>query len=322
MATTDEPALRRRVPVETYKADLTTVPAAISRLLAEYSHIPVAQQKEHIKTVRDQAYKSHPYPCLGRWRFLELDLANHPLYHSDVLPALKPDPTQHWKFLDLGCCLAQDVRKLAFDGADISRIYGADLRPEFIDMGYALFRDENKLPRDHFIAPADVLDFSPDTELARKCDGTVGILHATAVFHLFDLPRQKIMANRCLKLLDPKRKRVLVCGGQVGNVTPSVVQGMISGGTRFRHNEDSWKDMWKEVVAQEEWKDKIRGVEVHSVMVQAPSKEPQRNNNDGSAADEATEENEADNALKQIGGLEEGFRWMKYWVWVDFADNA
>ncbi|KAK4943925.1 hypothetical protein LTR10_016641 [Elasticomyces elasticus] len=310
MATTQEQP-RRGGAIEMYQAELKRVPASVSTLLSEYSHIPLDQQKEHIKTIRDQAYKSHPYPCLGRWRFLELDLADHPLYHSDILPALKSGSNSEqatWKFLDLGCCLAQDVRKLAFDGADLSRLYGADLRPEFIDMGYALFRDEDKLPRDHFIAPADVFDLSPETELSQKCDGTVGILQASAVFHLFDLSQQKAMAQRCLKLLDPSRKRVLMCGAQVGNINPSEYPRRSGGGSRFRHDEDSWREMWKEVVGQGEWKEKIRDVEVHAVMTQHVSGERR----EGEMVEEGN---------KHFGSIEEGFRWMRWWVWVEFAES-
>ncbi|KAI1629584.1 hypothetical protein EDD37DRAFT_617410 [Exophiala viscosa] len=310
MASTQE-EMRKGVPIEMYLAELKRVPASISNLLSEYSHIPIDQQKEHIKTIRDRAYESHPYPCLGRWRFLELDLADHPLYHSDILPALKSGNNggqAPWKFLDLGCCLAQDVRKLAFDGADLSRLYGADLKPEFIDIGYALFRDEDKLPRDHFIAPADVFDLSSDTELSRKCDGTVGILQASAVFHLFDLSQQKIMAQRCLKLLDPKRKRVLMCGSQVGNLKPSEFPRRSGGGTRFRHNEDSWREMWKEAIVQGDWKEKIRDVEVHVVMAEHVWTEKRE--------DEMMQERN-----KHFGSVEEGFTWMRWWVWVHFAES-
>src|ERR1700712_3668202 len=158
--------------IQLFQAELKHLPSSISTLLSSYSGIPVEQQKEHIVTVRDRAYKSYPYPCLGRWRFLELDLASHPLYHTDILPMLKDVEKPEWIFLDLGCCLGQDVRKLLFDGVDPTRVYGADLRPEFIDMSYELFRDEDKLPRsEHFIAPADVFDFSGESELSKKCDG-------------------------------------------------------------------------------------------------------------------------------------------------------
>ncbi len=318
MSSSEEHKGKKTTPIEMYQADLKSIPSDVSALLSSYSGIPVDQQKAHITQVRDQAYKTHPYPCLGRWRFLELDLANHPLYRSDVLPPLakqqKAEQAETWVFLDLGTCLGQDVRKLIFDGADVSRLYGADLKPEFINMGYALFRDEDKFPRDHFIAPADVFDLSTETELSRKCDGKVGILHVSAVFHLFDLAQQKIMAERCLRLLDPRRKRVLLCGGQVGNVNPSEFPRASGRGTRFRHNEESWRQLWEEAVGgNDDWKGKIKGVEVGCIMEEHVFSEEM-------AAPGGQDEGERNNTQRQIGRVEEGFRWMKWWVWVNFTD--
>ncbi len=312
--------------VEMYQADLAAVPKDMAALLATYSGIPAGEeQKRHIVQVRDRAYQAHPYPCLGRWRFLKLDLAGHPLYSTTILPALKEKA--EWIFLDLGCCLGQDLRKLIYNGADPARLYGADLRPEFIDIGYALFRDEDKFPRDHFIAPADVFDPSPTTELAQKCDGRVGILNATAVFHLFGLAEQKTMASRCLRLMDPHASvggggRSLICGCQVGKVDAGEVVRGRDGRSRFRHNEDSWRDMWEQVVAQDEWRDKIRAVEVHADLEERVSFRRAGGAADSADAPAPGQDELADeiiNMQRQMGRVEEGFRWMKYEVWIEFA---
>ncbi|KAH0832526.1 hypothetical protein AYO21_10660 [Fonsecaea monophora] len=316
-----------------YKAELEQVPSQMATLLAEYSGIPPEAQTEHIKTVRDRAFKSHPYPCLGRWRFLELDLSSHPLYHGYIVPKMTKEPkgtdgqkNPDWIFLDLGCCLGQDVRKLLFDGGDTSRIYGADLRPEFIEVGYELFRDEDRFPRaEHFIAPADVFDFSPESELSKKCDGRVGILHSTSVFHLFDWDQQVTMARRCLQLMTTKNGRVLICGCQVGNENPGEFPRRLGGGSRYRHNEASWKRMWDEVIRQESTKYKIKSVEAGATLLgrnvdrlrEELAAQHQTQGQDREAG--TTEGEEGNNELRHIGRLEEGFRWMKYWVWIDFA---
>jgi SAM-dependent methyltransferase len=308
------------VQVQLFQAELKNLPAPISALLSTYSGVPVEQQKEHITRVRNQAYKSHPYPCLGRWRFLELDLSNHPLYQSDILPQLQDTNTPDWLFLDLGCCLGQDVRKLVFDGADASRVYGADLRPEFIDMGYELFRDEDRFRRDaHFLAPADVFDFSRDSDLSKKCDGKVGILHTTAVFHLFDRDQQVKMAKRCLQLLDPSRGRALVCGSQVGNVDPGERARRWGGGSRYRHNNESWKELWEEVVQSEVWQDRIKAIEVHSTLDTRYREHELGKLRDHALAENEAAENALNNGQRQIGLIEEGFRWQKWWVWIDFV---
>lgn len=297
-----------------FQEDFDVLPAPMSELLTKYSNIPPEQQKEHIIAVRNRAYASHPYPCLGRWRFLELDVSSHPLYRSYILPSMaraKPDSEKlSWTYLDLGCCIGQDIRKVLFDGADPSRVLGADLRPEFIDIGYELFRDENKFPKsEHFVAPADIFDFSTESELSKKCDGKVGILYSTAVFHLFDRDRQMKMANRCLQLMTKKAGRVLICGSQGGNINPGRRER--EGSSSFHHNTESWKTMWEEVVQMEPWKDKVKAIDVGGEMANRlfPSLEKEME------AFKKQHNSEGTDLPPEIAG----FRWMKWWVWVDFV---
>jgi SAM-dependent methyltransferase len=307
----EEPSLRENKPSpRLYEATLKSVPAALSTLLREYSDIPVDAQRAHITRIRDEAYEKYPYPCLGRWRFLDLDLSSHPLYHTEILPALTAKEGNQkdsagadadWEFLDLGCCLGQDIRKLIFDGADPSRLLGADLRPEFIDIGYSLFRDKDTFPPSHFGAPADVFDFSPSSPLA-QLDGKVGILHACAVFHLFDLDGQKTFAQRVLRLLSPRRKKVLLVGGQAANINAGVWG---EDRPRYRHNEDSWQRFWEEAVSEKEWIDKVQGVEVESVL-------------EARTFGSGDKTSDSNTTQRQIGALDEGFRWMKWSVWVTF----
>lgn len=297
-----------------FHEDFEVVPAPMSELLSKYSNIPPEQQKEHIITVRNRAYASHPYPCLGRWRFLELDVSTHPLYHSYILPSMARDKPESkrpsWIYLDLGCCIGQDTRKVLFDGADPSRVFGADLVPEFIDIGYELFRDEDKFPKsEHFIAPADVFDFSTESELSKKCDGKVGILYSTAVFHLFDRDLQMKMANRCLQLMAKQAGRVLICGSQGGNI--NAARRERGGSASFHHNAESWKIMWEEVVQTEPWKDKVKTVDAGAEMVNRifPSLEK-----DIEAFKKRCEAEGTGLPPELVG-----FRWMKWWVWVDFV---
>ncbi|EXJ86828.1 hypothetical protein A1O3_03782 [Capronia epimyces CBS 606.96] len=359
---------KHTTPIHLYQPTLKAVPSAISALLAEYSGIAPAEQKEHITTVRDRAYASYPYPCLGRWRFLELDLASHPLYGSEILPALANTNTAHdsnddtnndtndgndndndidddWIFLDLGCCLGQDLRKLIYDGADVRRLYGADLNPEFIDIGYTLFGDQDRFSRNaHFIAPADVFDFSETSELSRRCDGRVAILHCTAVFHLFGLDEQKVLARRCLRLLKSRSKwrttasasaaiptqnqnhprRALILGAQTANVRAGDYPRSRSGRMRYRHNEHSWRQFWEEAVAEDGWRDRIASVDVQSVLVERTFGDSDGKGGGGGAdadagADAGGADAEPNNTQAQIGKVEEGFRWMKWWVWIDFV---
>lgn len=285
-----------------YQEEPKRIPDPIATVFAEYSGVPRDQQVGHILNVRNRAYKAHPYPCLGRFRFIELDLSTHPLYLEYVLPQLKQPSSGKTDdaapiFLDLGTCLGQDIRKLIFDGADPSRIYGSDIVPDFISAGYELFKDEDRFPRDHFICPADIFDKSTNNQLS-VLDEKVDILHTTAVFHLFDGEQQAAVAERCIKLLrKTPGSRSLVLGSQVGNVMAieTVRQG---GAKRFRHNEDSWRKLWEDVCEKEEFRNEVKKVEVKAVLKQRKVKDAEQQ--------------------KHIGSTEDGFRWMVWQVWIEF----
>ena len=149
------------------------------------------------------------------------------------------------QFLDLGCCFGQEIRKLIFDGAPSENLYGTDLRPDFYELGYELFRDRQTCKAMFF--PSNV--FEPNAE-RDALNGTISIVYAGAFFHLFDRPEQLQVARRVVSLLAP-RPGTLILGRQVGNVTPGRFEhGTNSGGWMYRHNEQSWQQFWDEVGAE------------------------------------------------------------------------
>ncbi len=107
-------------------------------------------------------------------------------YHS----ALK---TGEQTFLDVGCGLGPEIRVLGFAGVPSEKLIELDLKPEFIDLGYILLREEGAL-RSEFVA-ANIFDQygptkSPEGKvdintLARSCTygaGTSKYLPAIASF--------------------------------------------------------------------------------------------------------------------------------------------
>lgn len=48
-----------------------------------------------------------PYPCIGMFTFLDLDLPLLPCY-DEIVSRVKRGDT----FLDLGCCFGQEIRQL------------------------------------------------------------------------------------------------------------------------------------------------------------------------------------------------------------------
>jgi hypothetical protein len=88
----------------------------------------------------------------------------------------------------------------AFDGAPQSSLYGSDLSPDYISLGYELFRD-----RDSFAAtfiPSDI--FNAEAPVNQQLAGQLSIIHASSLFHLFDTATQKKLGCRVVALLRPQ----------------------------------------------------------------------------------------------------------------------
>ncbi|KAK0930463.1 hypothetical protein LTR29_016708 [Friedmanniomyces endolithicus] len=259
-----EYASRREEYKQRFYIPVLELSESTKKLLVEYSKIPEDQLQAHVERIREKAWAIYPYPCIGMGRFLNLHISTHPLYHSSILPRLL---TGTQLYLDLGCAFAQNLRRLVFDGVPSAQCHGADLRLEFLDLGYELFADRATL-ESRFIA-ADVFD---EGSALSELDGRVDIVDASSFFHLFSLDEQKKVARRVLALLKP-REGSLVLGRQVGNLRPGEYARRGGEGTRYRHDVASWRGMWEEVgrekgVELEVWGE-LRKVERLGVKVNA-----------------------------------------------------
>ena len=148
------------------------------------------------------------------------------------------------KFLDVGCMFGQDLRKLVFDGAPVSGVYGTDLRGDFFPLGYELFRDEALIPPDHFIT-ADIMD--PNSPL-RRFHHDLDVISAKDVFHCFDYPAQVKLAMRFIVLLKPQPGSRVI-GQLVGHVRAGdYATGFGDAGLAkmFHHNDESFARLWEE----------------------------------------------------------------------------
>jgi SAM-dependent methyltransferase len=128
-------------------------------------------------------------------------ISRSPDYHT-ILSRIR---TNNETFLDLGCCFGQDIRRLVHDGAPQSHLYGADLRSEFFDLGYKLFRDASTL-KAQFLA-ADIFD--PSSSLA-ELEGKVDIIYAGSFLHLFNYETQVGVCKRIVKLMREKKGAVVL----------------------------------------------------------------------------------------------------------------
>lgn len=227
----DEPEL-----LPWYTKELEEPKPAVRDLFENYSKVPPTDVVAHIKHVRDEAFKIYPYPCLGNWGFLNFSIGEGPAYH-EVVSRVKNGE----RFLDLGCCMGQDVRKLVRDGASSENTYASDLKKSFWDFGYDMFLDKSTL-QTKFVE-ADIFD--ADSQL-KQLDGTVDIINAASFFHLFDWDDQVRAARRVVQLLKPVPNSMIV-GRQAGKPEAISFAHLEKGASVFWHNVESWKDMWKKV---------------------------------------------------------------------------
>ena len=236
-----------------YTEDLKTLEEPIRKIFEEYSGISPQQIVPHIQELvrrprmpskfgtdflqRKRAWDVKPYMCIAQARFLSLNLPHHPLY-PEVLERMM----QQERLLDLGCCLGQDIRKLAFDGVPSENIYGVDIEGSFIELGYELFLDKTKL-NSKFLTQ-DFLD--PQT---RPLGEPVDIVHASAFFHLFTWDDQIQIGKRLVQTLRPKAGALLL-GRQAGTSTNAAVEHtdlQKSGGSRLWHSIRSFQRLWKDI---------------------------------------------------------------------------
>lgn len=175
---------------------------------------------------------------------MDFSLAKSTLYPS-ILDKVKSGS----KLLDLGCCFAQDLRKLVHDGAPGSSLYGAELEERYLELGYELFCD-----RETFTPKLVVADIFDKDGALKQIDGQMDIVHLGLFLHLFDLEEQRTICERITKLLK-KEKGVLVLGFQLGNLQPKHIPFGASKSV-FRHDAKTFENLWKEVGERtdSEWK--------------------------------------------------------------------
>ncbi|KAI1758488.1 hypothetical protein F4782DRAFT_478299 [Xylaria castorea] len=222
-------------------------------LLEQYSGIPAKDVDRHVYQMRDRLWDVYPYACVGRFRFASLEFAADAYYQVALFRLLQAQAAQaeddETRLLDVGCCVGQVLRKLVFDGVDSSRLYGTDVEPRFLDIGYDLFRDREKF-KGRFVM-GDILKQQnqggeEDGDTLDVLDAKVAFIHATSFFHLFTWDDQVRAATRMVRFLHPDRRDVMLFGRQVGTMLPRD-NGKAGSDKVYLHNADSWQRLWDEV---------------------------------------------------------------------------
>ncbi|TGJ79556.1 hypothetical protein E0Z10_g9200 [Xylaria hypoxylon] len=230
-----------------------TLPADVEparALLEEYSGIPADDVDRHVYQMRDRLWDVYPYACVGRFRFVSLEFTTDAYYQVALFRLLRAqtesesDENNKTRLLDVGCCVGQVLRKLAADGVDSARLYGTDVEPRFLDIGYDLFRDRNKFKGGFVIG--DLLKQGAGEDRLDALDGRMTFIHATSFFHLFTWGDQVRAATRMVRLLQPERRDAMIFGRQVGTTSPRD-NGKAGSDKVYLHNANSWQMLWDEV---------------------------------------------------------------------------
>ncbi|KAF8321200.1 hypothetical protein DL93DRAFT_2052123 [Clavulina sp. PMI_390] len=225
---------------------------------------------------RIQAIAEYEYPCIRGFHFVCLKMLENPAY-PEILEigrraALSGDPAY---FLDLGCCMGTDLRKLLDDGYPSKLLIGGDSRRTYIDQGYELFQDSPAtlpityviddmfdIPLDAKVAPLPRA-VPPDSSLARQGNllglggledlkGRVSCIYLGSMLHLFNEETQFAAAIRLITLLrrpsangsDRGPKKVIVFGRQQGSERAGMIDDWM-GRERYGHSSSSLEAMWK-----------------------------------------------------------------------------
>ncbi|KAI0185551.1 hypothetical protein EV127DRAFT_348011 [Xylaria flabelliformis] len=216
-------------------------------LLEQYSGIPAKDVDRHVYQMRDKLWDVYPYACVGRFRFASLEFATDAYYQVALFRLLQAQTEDdETRLLDVGCCVGQVLRKLAFDGVDSSRLFGTDVEPRFLDIGYDLFRDRNKFKGRFVIGDILKQGEEQDEDVLSALDAKMTFIHATSFFHLFTWDDQVRAATRMVRFLHPDRRDVMLFGRQVGTMLPRN-NGKAGSDKVYLHNADSWQQLWDEV---------------------------------------------------------------------------
>jgi len=199
--------------------------------------------KQHLMEVRESAWKIYQYRCVASFFFVNYNLGETygQEWYSGILERMKGGD----KFLDLACAFGHVGRNLLYDGAPQENIISSDLRPEFWELGYHLFRD-----RETFYSKFHQADIFDPTCL-EEYNGQINILHISAFFHLFDLERQKRVVRALLRLLSTK-PGTTIFGRQAGNTIPEFKTHpwRPSDYGLYAHNAESFRGMFEEVAGE------------------------------------------------------------------------
>ena len=182
-----------------------------------------------VHSQRDRAWLIAPYPCVGSWFFLFPGITRLPQY-----PSILDRARNGALILDLGCCFGQDLRLLAADGVPMDRMIASDLEADLWELGFELFRDQERMHAQFIQADACASKSQLDS-----LGGKIGIILACQFLHIWDWEKQFAAMKRIVRL---SKVGTVVIGYQRGREERMSV--LKPWANQFIHDLDSFQDIW------------------------------------------------------------------------------
>ena len=131
-------------------------------------------------------------------------------------------------------------------GVSSSHMYGVDLEPRFIEMGYDLFQDSDKLKtkfgHGDLLAEPGTAESGDLDILSKKID----IVFASSLLHFWDWEDMLLAATRLVSFTKSKPGSMVV-GRQMGSSKAGSYSMPDMGGRVYRHDVESMKKFWDQI---------------------------------------------------------------------------
>jgi hypothetical protein len=179
---------------------------------------------------------------------------------SLLRPSPSSPPSSGPYLLDLGCCVAQELRSLAHAGIPSAHLYGSDLIASYLTTSFQLFNDTSTFHAT--LVPANIFSPTLFSEPFQGWESKFTVVHAGLFLHLFSWEQQVTVCENVIRLLKEEEGSMFLgemvgCrgGGERGPKAPSFWK---KGQERkhFLHDETSFLKLWSEVEEKTAGKDK------------------------------------------------------------------
>ena len=154
------------------------------------------------------------------------------------------------KCLDLGCCVAQELRSLAFAGIPSENLYGSDVVADFLTTSYELFNDRATFKGT--LVQADIFSSTLFADAFANWEDKFTVVHAGLFLHLFNWEQQIAICEKVVRMLKKEKGSMFVgemAGCKGGGYRGSGTKYWAKGEEReqYLHDESTFKRLWGEV---------------------------------------------------------------------------